>query len=153
MTKKKPDELNQEIAELTADLQRLRADFENYRKRTDEEKQAARTYGEMNMVAKLLPVLDDIERATAHVPAELADNAWAGGVVNLAKNLDRTLADIGVTRIVADAGSDFNPDQHHAVQFDENSDGEREIIAEELQSGYMLSGQVLRPAMVRVSRA
>ena len=151
MTKKKSDEYEQQIAELTADLQRMRADFENYHRRVDEEKQAARAFGEMNMATKILPVIDDIERAAAHVPAGLADNAWAAGVVGLVKNLDKILATIGVTRIAAAPGSAFDPDRHHAVQFDD-ADGEREVIAEELQPGYLLDGQVLRPAMVRVTR-
>jgi molecular chaperone GrpE len=151
MTKKKSDELEQEIAELTADLQRVRADFENYRKRADEEKQVARGYGKAETAAKLLPVVDDIERAVAHLPAELNDNTWAQGIAGLAKNLDKTLETIGITRIPAEPGSDFNPDHHHAVQFDE-TDGDHEIIAEELQPGYLYDGVVLRPAMVRVTR-
>jgi len=148
---KKSDEKDIKIAELTADLQRVRADFENYHRRVDEEKTVARKHGEETMVAKLLPVIDDIERAVEHLPAELADHAWARGVANLTKNLDKTLASIGVTRIMAAPGSDFNPNQHHAVQFDETT-GEREVIAEELQPGYLLNGEVLRPAMVRVTR-
>jgi molecular chaperone GrpE len=147
---KKADEKDMKIAELTADLQRVRADFENYRKRTDEEKQSAREYGEITTAAKLLPIVDDIERAVAHLPAELADNTWAQGVAGLAKNLDKTLGTIGITRILAEPGNDFNPDQHHAVQFD-GTEGEHEIIAEELQPGYLLNGAVLRPSMVRVT--
>jgi len=148
---KKTDEKDIKIAELTADLQRERANFENYRKRTDEEKQSAREYGEMTMAAKLLPIIDDIERAVAHLPAELADNTWVQGVASLAKNLDKTLETIGIKRIQAESGSDFNPDQHYAVQFD-GSEGEHEIIAEELQPGYLFGGEVMRPAMVRVTR-
>ncbi|MCL2173888.1 nucleotide exchange factor GrpE [Candidatus Saccharibacteria bacterium] len=138
------------IAELTADLQRIRADFENYRKRVDEERQIVREYGEATVAAKLLPVIDDIERAIAHLPTELADNAWAQGVAGLGKNLDKTLNTIGITRILAKPGSDFNPDQHHAAQFDGVAGG-HEVIAEELQSGYLYRGAVLRPAMVRVT--
>ncbi len=147
---KKSDGRDIQIAELTADLQRMRADFENYRKRVDEEKQTAREYGEAAIASKLLPVIDDIERAVTHLPAELADNAWAQGVANLSKNLDKTLETIGITRISSEPNSDFNPDQHHAVQFDE-AEGEREVIAEELQPGYLYNGEVLRPAMVRVT--
>jgi molecular chaperone GrpE len=139
------------VAELTADLQRMRADFENYRKRVDEEKQTAYRRGETAMAVKLLPIIDDIERAVTHRPAELANNAWAEGVTSLTKNLDKALASIGITRIAAEPGSNFNPDQHHAVQFDD-TDGEREIIAEQLQPGYLLDGEILRPAMVRVTR-
>jgi len=148
---KKTDELEQQIGELTIDLQRVRADFENYRKRVDEEKQSAREFGEASIASKMLPVIDDIERAVTHLPAELVDNVWAQGVANLSKNLDKALNSIGITRISAELNSAFDPDQHHAVQFDE-ADGEQEIIAEELQPGYLYKGEVLRPAMVRVTR-
>jgi molecular chaperone GrpE len=151
MTKKKTDELEQEIAELTADLQRVRADFENYRKRVGDDLARARTLGAETAVVKLLPIIDDIERSVAHLPADLAGNAWAQGVATLARNLGKMLDDIGLTRIDATAGTPFNPDRHHAVQFDE-ADGEHEIIAEELQPGYLYDGAVLRPAMVRVTR-
>ena len=75
MSKNQKD--NAQIVELTSDIQRVRADFENYRKRVESEKQSARDYGQKEMVIKLLPVIDNIERAVGHVPAELADNAWA----------------------------------------------------------------------------
>jgi len=103
------------------------------------------------MAEKLLPIIDDIERAVAHLPEELKDNAWAQGVASLSKNLDKTLEALGITRVMALQGSPFNPDQHHAVQFDE-ADGETEVVAEELQPGYLYDGVVLRPAMVRVTR-
>jgi len=147
---KKPDEKDAKIAELTADLQRIRADFENYRKRVDEEKQAAREYGEATIAAKLLPVIDDIERAVTHLPTELADNVWAQGVASLEKNLSKSLEAMGITKILAEPGSNFDPDQHHAVQFD-GATGESAVISEELQPGYLYKGTILRPAMVRVS--
>ncbi|MCL2280688.1 nucleotide exchange factor GrpE [Candidatus Saccharibacteria bacterium] len=148
---KEENELLIKIAELTADLQRTRADFENYRKRVDEEKETMRKYGETTMAAKLLPIIDDIERAVAHLPVELTDNAWAKGVTTLAKNLDKTLEVLGITRIIAMQGTPFDPDLHHAVQFDK-ADGEHEVVAQELQPGYLLNGIVLRPAMVQVGR-
>ncbi len=143
---------NEKIAELTTDIQRVRADFENYRKRVESEKQSARDYGQKEMIIKLLPVIDNIERAVGHVPAELSDNTWAQGIVTLQKNLEKTLVSIGITKIEAQSGALFNPDLHHAVQFDEDSDGDQEVVAEELQPGYMLGGQVLREAMVKVTR-
>lgn len=126
----KQSELEQQIGELTQDLQRVRADFENYRKRVEVEKQSARNYGQIEMVQKLLPVIDDIERAIANIPADLAENAWVQGVANLDRNLVKTLESIGVQRIVSTPGTAFDPDLHHAVQFDEGSTGNQEIIAE-----------------------
>lgn len=143
---------DQKVTELTMDLQRVRADFENYRKRVEAEKSAARGFGQREMVVKLLPIIDDIERATQHLPAELAENSWAKGVANLAKNLEKITENLGVKKILAQSGTPFNPDLHHAVQIDEESEGEKEVIAEELQAGYTLGDQVLRPAMVKVAR-
>lgn len=153
MTKhKKIDDLQHTIDELTLDLQRTRADFENYRKRVEAEKQSAHSMGQAKSVMKLLPVIDTIERAIANVPEELADNAWAKGVVGLSKQLDKQLKEIGLEKIDAKPGALFNPKLHQAVQFDEAADGEKEVVAEELRAGYTLDGAVIRDAMVKVTR-
>lgn len=153
MTKaKKTDELEQQIEELTADLQRTRADFENYRKRSEIEKQSAREAGQAGAILKLLPVIDTIERAIAYVPDDLKDNKWALGIVGLVKNLEKALEGLNLKRIDAKAGVEFNPDFHEAIQFDEDATGEREVIAEELQPGYLLNGRPVRHAMVKVTR-
>lgn len=149
---KKQEELEQQVSELTLDLQRTRADFENYRKRVEQEKEMARGSGRAGAIMKLLPVVDNIERSIAHLPAELKDNSWANSVVKLTKNLEKSLADMGVERIDAETGSVFNPDLHDAVQFDEDADGEHEVIAEVLQPGYKVDGIVMRPSMVKVTR-
>lgn len=154
MTKsKKQDELEQRVAELTADLQRTRADFENFRKRAEQEKEMARGAGRAGAILKLLPVVDNIERAISHLPTELKDDPWANSVVKLTKNLEKSLSDMGVERIVASTGTAFDPDLHDAVQFDEDAEGDHEIIAEELQPGYKVDGIVMRPSMVKVTKA
>lgn len=149
---KKDEEFEQQIGELTADLQRTRADFENYRKRIDTEKQAAREAGQASAVLKLLPVIDNIERAVAHTPAELQDNKWAQGIAGLVKNLEKSLEQLNLKRIDAKPGTTFDPELHEAIQFDEDAEGEHEVIAEELQAGYLLGGHPIRHAMVRVTR-
>lgn len=143
----------QRIEELTLDLQRTRADFENYRKRVDAEKDAARELGKASAILKLLPVVDNIERAIAHTPEHLAEDKWAQGVAGLTKGLDKSLEQLGLSRIVAEPGVAFDPSLHEAVSMDEESEGEREVIVEVLQAGYMLEGKVLRHCMVRVGRA
>ena len=153
MTKpKKDDELEQALGELTLDLQRTRADFENFRKRVEGEKQAARMAGETKAIMKLLPVIDTIERAIMHMPAELKDNQWAQGVTGLVKQLEKALEGLSLQRIEAAPGTVFNPEFHQAIQFDDGAEGEDEVVAEELQPGYMLSGTVARPALVKVTR-
>jgi len=149
---KQHEEFEQQIGELTQDLQRTRADFENYRKRVESEKTAAREAGQMSMILKLLPVIDTIERAVGHMPAELQEDKWAQGVAGIAKNLQKTLEGLNLQRIDATAGTEFNPELHEAIQFDEDAAGEKEVITEELQAGYLLNGQTLRPAMVKVTR-
>lgn len=146
------EDLNLRIEELTADLQRTRADFENYRKRGEQEKQMAKMTGEASAVLRLLPVIDNIERAVAHTPAELADNKWAQGVAGLVKNLEKSLESLNLKRIEASPGTVFDPELHEAIQFDEDAEGEHEVIAEELQAGYLLNGQPIRHAMVKVTR-
>lgn len=149
---KKQEELEQKVAELTGDLQRTRADFENYRKRVESEKTAVREAGQASAIVKLLPVIDNIERAVAHTPDELKDNKWAQGISGLVKNLDSALEKLNLKRIDASKGLEFNPDFHEAIQFDEEATGDKEVIAEELQAGYMLGGHVIRHAMVKVTR-
>ena len=149
---KKPNEHEQQIAELTTDLQRMRADFENYRKRVDSDKEMAKATSKVSTIMQLLPVIDNIERAVAHMPVALQADTWAQGVAALVKSLEKSLESLGLKRINAKSGTEFNPEFHEAVQFDEEAVGETEVIAEELQAGYSLSGQVVRHAMVKVTR-
>ncbi len=146
------NEFEQVLGELTLDLQRTRADFENYRKRVDAEKIAARESGQASAILKLLPVVDNIERAITYAPEELKDNQWVQGVKGLVKNLEKSLESLNLRRIETKVGTEFNPELHEAIQFDEDAQGEKEVIAEELQSGYTLNGHVIRHAMVKVTR-
>ena len=150
MPKKNEDQ--QKIEELTSDLQRTRADFENYRKRIDIEKTQAREMGQISAIMKLLPVIDNIERAISYVPAELEDNQWAQAVKSLTKNLEKSIENMGISRIDSTPGTVFNPEFHDAIQFDEDATGETEIIEESLQPGYMLNGVPIRHAMVKVTK-
>lgn len=149
---KKTDDLEQQVAELTADLQRTRADFENYRKRVETEKVAARENGKAGAIMKLLPIIDTIERAAVYMPDDLKDHKWAQGISGLVKNLEKALEGLDLKRINAKQGVEFNPDLHEAIQFDEDAEGDKEVISEELQAGYTLGGQPIRHAMVRVTK-
>lgn len=152
--KKTKKELEHEkvVAELTADLQRNRADFENYRKRGEAEKSAAREAGKSSAILKLLPVIDNIERAVAYTPPELQDNAWVKSVAGLVKNLEKSLESLDLRRIEASQGTIFNPELHEAIQFDEDATGDQEVIEQEMQAGYTLGGTPIRHAMVKVTR-
>ena len=131
-------EVESQINELTNDLQRTRADFENYRKQVETQKENAKKMAQLATVYKVLPLLDDIDRAIASYK-ELAP---------LAKSLEKTLKELKIVKIDSKEGVEFNPDIHDAVMVE--GDGDKEVIAETLRPGYYYEGEVLRPAMVRV---
>lgn len=140
MTNKKADESAAKIAELTNDLQRTRADFENYRRQVEQQKLQYGNVVKNTTIMKFLPLLDDLDRAIA------ANEA----LQPLAKNLDKTLKELKLERVESAAGTPFNPDLHEAVMVD--GDGEKELIAETLRAGYRYEGELIRPAMVKVTR-
>ena len=133
------DPRDQQIAELVNDLQRTRADFENYRKQIEAQKSSAINLARLDTVSKFLPLLDDIDRAIAVTP-DLAP---------LSKTLEKTVSELGLAKIAAAPGTDFNPDFHDAISMEEG-EGEKEVISEILRDGYLYNGEVLRPAMVKV---
>lgn len=141
-------ELEQRIAELTDALQRERADAINVRRRADEQIAGMSGAIKAGVVRELLPVIDNFERALKHVPEELAGNDFVKGVSGIVKQFEKTLAGIGVERIKT-VGQPFDPRLHEAVSAEEG-DGGPEVVTEELQAGYRLGDQVIRPAMVRV---
>ena len=143
-------DLESRVEELTADLQRLQADFANYKRRSTEEQTQLMQVAKVNVVTTILPLLDNVDRALNHVPEELADNAWAKGVAGVAKQAQEVLRQLGVEKIEAH-GQEFDPRYHEAIGF-EDGEGEHEVVIEELQSGYRLGDQVLRPSMVKVGK-
>ena len=133
--------LQAQIRELTADLQRTRADFENFRKQVELQREQAKQAATLTTVEKILPLVDNVERALATYPEQLSP---------LAKNFSQTLSDLGLVRIDTTPDTEFNPDLHEAVMVE--GDGAREVIAETLRPGYTYQGAVLRAAMVKVKR-
>ena len=140
------------VAELTADLQRLRADFENYRKRVEVEKSQTVDAVKAATVMKLLPIVDDIDRSLNHLPEDLQDNDWARGVVGLKAKMEKQLADLGVSRIDVKPGTEFDPELHEAMLAEEG-EGDQEVVRQELMAGYKLNGTVIRHSKVKVSYA
>lgn len=124
--------------ELIADLQRTRADFENYRKQIEIQKENERRAVKLATVMKFLPLIDDMDRAIATYK-ELAP---------LEKSLEKSMKDLGLSKIPSEVGSEFNPDFHEAVTME--GDGEKQVITEVLRPGYFYDEEVLRPAMVKV---
>jgi molecular chaperone GrpE len=148
-TSKKEAKLDPQVAELTEALQRSQADLVNFRARTEREKSELTDYVKAQVVTDLLPLIDNLERALGHLPKELADNDWAKGVSSVAKQVQDTLAKLGVERIKT-VGEPFDPGLHEAVSVDGET-GE-EVVSEELQTGYQLGDTILRHSIVRVQR-
>lgn len=149
---KKPTiaELEKNIAELTDALKRERADAVNIRRRHDEQIAGLKDMVKKNVVEQLLPVIDNFERSLRHTPKDFADNDFVKGVEGVVKQFEQTLSNLGVEKIKT-VGELFDPALHEAVGM-EDGDGEIEVICEELQSGYILSGDVIRHAMVKVKK-
>lgn len=148
---KKQQDSQKRVDELTQDLQRTRADFENYRKRAEVERNQARESATAATILRLLPVIDTLDRALTHVPEDLKDNKWAQGIIGLRRNLDKSLNGLNLERIKADPGIEFDPNLHEAIQM-EDGEGDKEVIVEELQPGYKVNGNVIRHSMVKVTR-
>lgn len=147
---KKTDELQRKVGELTEALQRERADAENIRRRHDEQILGLKTMIKAQAVEELLPVIDNFERALKHIPKELEGNEYIKGVQGVVKQFESTLQSMGVNRIKT-VGEVFDPALHEAVGMEE-SDGDHEIVSEELQAGYVLGDEVIRHAMVKVKK-
>jgi molecular chaperone GrpE len=147
---KREAEMLDKITELTETLQRNQADFENYRKRSEQEKAQSVSYGKRAVILELLPVIDNVGRALMHVPQELKEHDYVKGVQGVAKQLSDALEKNNVQKIKT-VGQEFNPELMEAVLM-EDGEGETEIVVEELQSGFMIDGEVVRHAMVKVGR-
>lgn len=154
MPKKDPKDTQQQllakIEELTIDLQRVHADFANFRRRNDEERAQLSEFAKIAVVTKLLPLIDNIERALGHLPPELADNQWAKGVAQLDKQFETALKDLGIEPIDA-LGKPFDPHWHEAVSYEEGGEGE-EVVIEVLQRGYRAGDKVVRHSVTKVGK-
>ena len=148
--KKKKDPRDEKIEELTDRVKRQMAEFENFRKRTDKEKSAMYAMGAKDIIERILPVIDNFERGLATVPEDAKETPLAEGMEKIYKQFRKTLEEAGVKAIEA-VGQEFDPNYHNAVMHvDDDSLGEN-IVAEELQKGYMYRDSVVRHSMVKVA--
>ena len=147
--KKKKDKKDEQIEELNDRLKRQMAEFENFRKRTDKEKQAMFDTGAKSVIEKILPVVDNFERGLATVPEESKEDPFVDGMNRIYKQLMTELENIGVKPIEA-VGQEFDPNLHNAVMQVESDEYESGVIAQELQKGYTYHDMVVRHSMVGV---
>jgi molecular chaperone GrpE len=136
-------QLRERVAELTADLQRLKAEYDNYRKRVQRDRLAVREIAVANVLAGLLPVLDAVEQAREH-------GEDTGGLAAIADALERRLAALGL-QPVGEPGEPFDPVTHEALTYTQDKEAAEPVCTEVLRSGYRVGGQLLRPAEVAVS--
>lgn len=138
------DKTSDKLAELTADLQRVQADFANYRKRALRDQQAAADRAKAGVISQLLGVLDDLEAARKHGDLE------SGPLKSVADKLDGALTGLGLMAFGAE-GEDFDPALHEAVQHEgDGGQGSKPVIGTVMRQGYQLGDQVLRHALVGV---
>lgn len=146
----KKDPKDAQIEELQDRLKRQMAEFDNFRKRTEKEKSAMYEVGARDIIEKILPVVDNFERALAAVPEDVKESSFAEGVEKIYKQFMKTLEDAGVEAIEA-KGQQFDPNLHNAVMhIEDEAYGENEI-SQELQKGYKYRGTVVRHSMVQVA--
>lgn len=138
----------EEVNEYQERYQRLLADFENYKKREEASKADFKKFAQSSLIEKLLPVIDNLDRALAKADE---DDAFVEGVIMTRKELMKVLENEGLEEIESD-GCEFDHNVHQAVLAEENDEVEENHIIETFQKGYKLNGRVLRPAMVKVSK-
>ena len=148
--KKKKDKKDEQIEELTDKVKRQMAEFDNFRKRTEKEKSQMFDMGAKTIVEKVLPVIDNFERGLAAVPEDKKEDAFVVGMDKIYKQFLTTLEEAGVKPIEA-VGQEFDPNFHNAVMHVEDEELGENIVAEELQKGYMYRDAVVRHSMVKVA--
>ena len=147
---KKKDKKDEQIEELTDRLKRTMAEFDNFRKRTEKEKSTMYEMGAKDIIERMLPVIDNFERGLASIPESEKNTAFAEGMEKIYKQFQKVLEDAGVKAIEA-AGQPFDPNFHNAVMHVEDESLGENIVAEELQKGYMYRDSVVRHSMVKVA--
>ena len=153
--KKKGDKekaaLKEQVASLEDRVRRQMAEFDNYRKRTDKEKESMFSMGERSVIEKMLPILDNFERGLAALPEEEKGSSFADGMDKILKQFTKQLEDLGVKPIEA-VGKEFDPAYHNAVMQVESEEYEEGVVVQEFQKGYMYKDAVLRHSMVTVAK-
>ena len=148
-TGKSVEELEEENKDLEDRYKRLLAEFENFRNRSEKEKSQRFDMGASSVIEKMLPVVDNFERALQYLPEGEESKAFVEGVQGIFKQLNTVLDELGVKPIDA-VGKKFNPDFHSAVMMVDDEEKESGTVAEELQKGYLYHDNVIRHSMVKV---
>ncbi len=135
-----------EINKLKEALARTMADFQNFKRRAEEDKMRFVKFANADLLKELLPIIDNFDRACIHVPDELKEDVWAKGVVSTHDELMKALDKIGVKKTET-VGQKFDPIKHDALM---SGPGEQDVIIEELEPGYTYNGETIKAAKVKV---
>ena len=143
---------DQDKAEVRATLQRVQADFMNYKRRSDEERQEQQKYSNSRLILKLLPLVDEFSLAIDHAAKTEATESWLEGIRLLHRKLYSLLESENVTRIEVQ-DSEFDPYQHEAMAYQESTEYKEGEIVSVVRDGYKLHDRLLRPALVILARS
>jgi molecular chaperone GrpE len=150
LSNKKSEGSDQIASEFETKFQRLQADFDNFRKHTLQERLRLQGQAKAEALLDVIPVLDNFERSVRHMPEELKSSEWATGILHIKKQFEDILNSQGLEKIRTDI--EFDPTLHDAISYEQNSKFKKDQIIEEVESGYKLGDEVLRPAKVRVAK-
>ena len=145
------EEAKAQAAEYLDGWQRARAEFANYKKRNEQERQELFKLANTTLITRLLPIFDDFERAFQTLPSNLLSFTWIDGVALIYRKLQAILEAEGLT-LMETEGKSFDPLVHEAVTYEESAEHQEGQIIGEAQKGYKLGDRVLRPALVRVAK-
>jgi molecular chaperone GrpE len=145
------DDMRQKVDEFSDGWQRERAEFANYRKRVERDREMERQNSKIEIIKKYLAVNDDFERAMKNIPQESVQAAWLEGLQLINQKLKTLLDGEGITAIPAENKA-FDPVLHEAISHEDNPDFESGQIIEVVQKGYAIGDRVIRPALVRVAK-
>jgi molecular chaperone GrpE len=146
------EQLKAQAAENLDGWQRARAEFANYKRRVEAERAELTASAGAEALKRVLPAVDDFERAMQTLPDDLKDNPWVSGVLMVQRKLNAALEQSGITPIAIDPGDAFDPNVHEAITHEDSDQFTSQQIIGEVQRGYKLGDRVLRPALVRVAR-
>ncbi len=130
--------------------QRTRAEFANYKKRVEKELRESQQRGAYDAIVKILPIVDDFERALSSIPEELKENPWTNGVSLLLRKFEKLMQEYNV-ETVDPVGQPFDPNQHEAIGTEDSDEIASGHVVATLQKGYVAGERVLRPALVKVA--
>jgi molecular chaperone GrpE len=126
---------------------RALADLENYRQQVEREKTELVKFANENLITQLLPILDNFQRAAAHLPEDLKNNKWINGITGIEKQFEQTLENLSLKKIKPELGNFCDANKHEIIAVGE---GEKDTILEIFEEGYELNGKILRAAKVKV---